>query len=61
MGGSPRMAAACREHFSDLTCVMSSRTSGRSCNEPETPASRAGDAAAPGDSDSQHFSHAREQ
>lgn len=29
------MAAACREHFSDLTWVMSSCTSGRSCNESE--------------------------
>lgn len=36
------MAAACREHFSDLTCVMSSCTSGRSCNESETAHSRAG-------------------
>lgn len=33
--GSPRIAAACREHFSDLTCVMSSCTSGRSCNNEE--------------------------
>lgn len=33
--GSPRIAAACREHFSDLTCVMSSCTSGRSCNNKE--------------------------
>ena len=33
--GSPRIAAACREHFSDLTCVMSSCTSGRSCDSEE--------------------------
>lgn len=32
-GGSPRIAAACREHFSDLTCVISSCTSGRSYND----------------------------
>lgn len=32
---SPRMAAACRQHFSDLTCEMSSSTSGRSCNNRE--------------------------